>query len=68
MEELHNISASLRNLLREADNTAMSREQIMYRILLMSDEYMERYEDELLKALIESQNDPSNPRYDYGLK
>lgn len=68
MVELHNISIELRNLLREADNTAMTREQLMYRILLMSEEYMERYEDQSLKLLIEGQNDPSNPRYDYGLK
>jgi beta-xylosidase len=68
MEELHNISIELRNILREADSTAMTREQLMYRILLMSEEYMERYEDQSLKVLIEGQNDPSNPRYDYGLK
>jgi hypothetical protein len=68
MEELHSISVELRNLLREADKTAMSREQIMYRILLMSDEYMERYEEKLIKELVDNQMDPSHPRYDYGLK
>jgi beta-xylosidase len=68
MEELHSISTELRNILREADNTAMTREQLMYRILLMSDEYMERYENSLLNLIVDAQNDPSHPRYDYGLE
>ncbi len=66
METLHfEVSNSLRTLLREAES--MTREQLLYRILLMSDEHLEKYEELLLNRLVAEQMDPSHPRYDYGL-
>jgi hypothetical protein len=66
METLHfEVSNSLRTLLREAES--MTREQLLYRILLMSDEHLEKYEELLLNRLVVEQMDPSHPRYDYGL-
>lgn len=66
-KELYDISVALRDLLREVDEKMLSRDQMMQRILTMSDEYMEKYEDVLLERLVDEQNDPNNPRFDYGL-
>jgi hypothetical protein len=66
METLHfDVHTSLRALLREAES--MTLEQLLYRILLMSDEHLEKYEKLMLDKLVAEQMDPSNPRYDYGL-
>ena len=66
METLHfEVYTSLRALLREAES--MTREQLLYRILLMSDEHYEKYEELMLNKLVADQMDPSHPRYEYGL-
>ena len=66
METLHfDVYTSLRVLLREAES--MTHEQLLYRILLMSDEHLEKHEKLVLDKLVAEQTDPSNPRYDYGI-
>jgi hypothetical protein len=66
METLHfEVYTSLRSLLREAET--LTQEQLSYRILLMSDEHYEKYEELMLNKLVADQMDPSHPRYDYGL-
>jgi hypothetical protein len=66
METLHfEVYTSLRNLLREADH--LTHEQLLYRILLMSDEHYEKYETLMLETLVKEQMDPNHTRYDYGL-
>jgi hypothetical protein len=61
------VRKELCDLARRADVEQMSAYEILGAILLMSDEHNEKYETLMLEQIIEDQNDPSNPRYDYGL-
>ena len=63
----YSIYKELRELARKADIEQMSAYEILGALLLASDAHNEKYETLMLEQIVEDQNDPSNPRYDYGL-
>jgi len=67
MLEYYEFQQKLRDLARHADNIGLGRQGILEEIVTLAEEYLERAEDLELKQIVEMQQDPSNPRYDYGL-
>lgn len=57
----------LRNLIRRADNAGYTQRQVLESLMELADQYQEKAEKLDLEAIVAAQNDPSNPRYDYGL-
>lgn len=67
MIDFYEFQSQLRALARRADNENMSRQSILESIVDIANEYLDRAEEMELQMIISEQNDPSNPRYDYGL-
>ena len=67
MMEYYIFEKQLRNLVRRADNAGYTQREVLESLVELANEYQEKAEELELAKIIEAQNDPSNPRYDYGL-
>jgi hypothetical protein len=67
MLDYYEFQQKLRNLARRADQAGLGRQSILEELVVLANEYLEKAEEIELKSIIDMQNDPSNPRYDYGL-
>ncbi len=67
MLDYYEFQRKLRDLARRADHAGLGRQGILKELVDLADEYLEKAEEIELKSIIDMQNDPSNPRYDYGL-
>jgi hypothetical protein len=67
MLDYYEFQQKLRDLARRADLAGLGRQSILEELVVLANEYLERTEEIELKSIIDIQNDPSNPRYDYGL-
>jgi hypothetical protein len=67
MLDYYEFQQKLRDLARRADVAGLGRQSILEELVVLANEYLEKAEEIELKSIIDMQNDPSNPRYDYGL-
>ena len=67
MLEYYEFQQKLREMARRADISGLGRQDILDQVVNLANEYLDRAEDLELKQIVAEQNDPSNPRYDYGL-
>lgn len=67
MMEHYEFAKQLRNLLRRADRFGYDLQTLKEEVLHVA-ELQEKHAERIeLKMIVDAQNDPSNPRYDYGL-
>jgi len=67
MMEHYEFAKQLRNLLRRADRFGYDLQTLKEEVLYVAELQEKQAERIELKMIADAQNDPSNPRYDYGL-